>query len=138
MDLIFHQYPAFLKAKHEKRHNMATDQLMIAFTNVAPNMSHAVLADLTALDPAPLDSVVLTQIASALSGNDWILTVQDKEINASAPFGPYRYLHVYNNTDASKGLVAYADSQVSSTLQDSFKIVLDFNGVDGLLKSLHS
>lgn len=138
MDLIFHQYPAFLKAKHEKKHNLATDQLMIAFTNVAPNMAHSGLSDLTALNTAPLDSVTLTQIASALSGNNWLLTVQDKDVNASSAFGPFQYIHVYNNTDPAKGLIAYADAGVATTLQAGFKIVLDFNGVDGLLKSLHS
>lgn len=138
MDLIFHQYPAFLKAKHEKKHNMATDQLMLAFTTVAPNMAHSGLSDLTPISTVPLDSVTLTQIASALSGNDWILTVLDKVITAASAFGPFRYVHVYNNTDPAKGLVAYADSGVSSTLQPSSQMTFDFNGVDGLLKSQHS
>lgn len=135
MDIIFTQYPAFLEAKHEGIHNLATDQLLLAFTNVAPNLSHTVLANLTVVDPANLDSVILTSLSSGLSGNDYVMVVQDKVITASGAFGPFQYVHLYNNTATNKNLIAHSDLGAAYTMQSTFQLSFNFDGVNGIVKS---
>ena len=113
----------------EKKHNLASDTLKVAFSNAsnAPSASADVkLADIDTVSVANLDSVTLTVSSSSQTSGTYKLVVADKTMTASGAVGPFRYVIIYNETAANDELIAWYDygSEVTLASGDTFK--LDF------------
>ncbi len=123
------KFQCFVEDLAEKKHNLASDTLKVAFSNAsnAPSASADVkLADITTVSVANLDSVTLTVSSSSQTSGTYKLVVADKTMTASGAVGPFRYVIIYNDTASNKELICWYDygSEVTLAKDDTFK--LDF------------
>ena len=128
------KFNAFTENLAEKVHNLGSDQLKVALTNVAPVATNSVLADLTEITYTNCSSRNITTVSSTQTSGTYKLVLQDLELSASGgTVGPFRYVVVYNDTAASDNLIGWADYASSVTLNDGEKFTLDFDGSNGAL-----
>ena len=123
------KFQCFVEDLAEKKHNLASDTLKVAFSNAsnAPSASaHVKLADITTVSVANLDSVTLTVSSSSQTSGTYKLVVADKTMTANGSVDPFRYVIIYNDTAANDELIAWYDygSEVTLASGDTFK--LDF------------
>jgi hypothetical protein len=132
----FNKFQSFTKNVAEGKINLASDQLKIALTNVAPVATNAVLADLTEISYTNASTRNITTSSSTQSGGVYKLTVADLVVTASGgSVGPFRYVAVYDDTPTSpaKPLIGWYDYGSSITLNAGETFTTDFDQVNGLL-----
>lgn len=132
----FNKFQSFTKNVAEGKINLASDQLKIALTNVAPVATNAVLADLTEISYTNASTRNITTSSSTQTGGVYKLTVADLVITASGgSVGPFRYVAVYDDTPTSpaKPLIGWYDYGSSITLNAGETFTTDFDQVNGLL-----
>ena len=123
------KFQCFVEDLAEKKHNLASDTLKVAFSNAsnAPSASADVkLADITTIVATNLGDVTLTVSSSGQSAGTYKLVVADKTLTASGAVPAFRYVIIYNDTAANKELICFFDysSEVTLASGDTFK--LDF------------
>ena len=123
------KFQCFVEDLAEKKHNLASDTLKVAFSNAsnAPSASaHAVLGDINTIATTNLDSVTLTVSSSSQTSGTYKLVLADLTMTASGAVGPFRYVILYNDTAANDPLICFFDygSEVTLAKDDTFK--LDF------------
>ena len=123
------KFQCFVEDLAEKKHNLASDTLKVAFSNAsnAPSASANVkLADITTIASPAVDSVTLTVSSSSQTAGTYKLVLADKTMTASADVGPFQYVIIYNDTHLDKPLIAWYDygSEITLHANDTFK--LDF------------
>jgi len=126
---IYNKFQCFVEDLAEKKHNLASDTLKVAFSNAsnAPSASaDAVLADISTIATTNLDSVTLTVSSSSQTAGTYKLVVTDKTLTATGAVPAFRYVIVYNDTATNKELICWYDygSEVTLASGDTFK--LDF------------
>jgi hypothetical protein len=129
----YQKFQPFVEALAEKVHNLGSDQLVIALTNSAPNVTDATLSQLTQIDYTNLSTRAITTSSSAQTSGLYKLVVADLVLTASGAVGPFRYIVVYNDTSASDNLIAFADYGSSISLANGETFTIDFDSVNGLL-----
>ena len=125
----YNKFQCFVEDLAEKKHNLASDTLKVAFSNAsnAPSASaDAVLADITTVSTANLDDITPTISSSGQTSGTYKLVLADLTMTASGAVGPFRYVIIYNDTAANDPLICYFDygSEVTLANGDTFK--LDF------------
>lgn len=110
--------PAFVADLANGLHDLGGDDLKVALTNTAPISTDDTLSDIAQIGSAggyaPAD---VTVTSSAQSGGTYSLVVEAITWTATgADFEPFRYLVLYNDTEASKPLIAWVDYGTSYTL----------------------
>ena len=125
----YNKFQCFVEDICEKKHNLASDTLKVAFSNAsnAPSASADVkLADITTVSVANLDSVTLTVSSSSQTSGTYKLVVADKTLTATGAVPAFRYVIIYNDTAANDELICFFDysSEVTLASGDTFK--LDF------------
>ena len=125
----YNKFQCFVEDICEKKHNLGSDTLKVAFSNAsnAPSASaDAVLADITTIAAPAVDTTTLTISSSGQTSGTYKLVVADLTMTASGTVGPFRYVIIYNDTAASDPLICYFDygSEVTLASGDTFK--LDF------------
>ena len=125
----YNKFQCLVEDLAEKKHNLASDTLKVAFSNAsnAPSASADVkLADITTIATTNLDSVTLTVSSSSQTSGTYKLVVADKTMTANGSVGPFQYVIIYNDTAANDELIAWYDygSEVTLASGDTFK--LDF------------
>ena len=123
------KFQCFVEDLAEKKHNLASDTLKVAFSNAsnAPSASADVkLADITTVSVTNLDSVTLTVSSSSQTSGTYKLVLADKTMTASGAVGPFQYVIIYNDSASNKELICFFDygSEVTLAKDDTFK--LDF------------
>ena len=123
------KFQCFVEDLAEKKHNLASDTLKVAFSNAsnAPSASaHVKLADITTIAAPAVDTTTLTVSSSSQTSGTYKLVVADLTMTASADVGPFQYVIIYNDTHLDKPLIAWYDygSEVTLHANDTFK--LDF------------
>ena len=126
---IYNKFNCLVKDLAEKKHNLASDTLKVAFSNAsnAPSASADVkLADITTIVATNLGDVTLTVSSSSQTGGTYKLVVADKTLTASGAVPAFRYVIIYNDTAANDELICWYDygSEVTLASGDTFK--LDF------------
>ena len=131
----FSKFQKFSEAVVHGKHNLATAQIKVALTNVAPNAATAgVLADLTEVAYTYCSSRNVTTSASAQSAGTYKLTCADLTLTAAGgSVGPFRYAVLYNDSAASKDLIGFYDRGDSITLLDGENVLIDFDQAAGVL-----
>jgi hypothetical protein len=131
---VFNKFNSFVEAVAEGTHNLGSNQLTIALSNVAPVAGNSVLADITQITYTNLSTRNLTTTASSQTGGLYKLVVADTTLTSTGgPTGPFRYVVVYNSTAAGGPLMGWFDYGSSITLLAGESLTVDFDQVNGLL-----
>jgi len=134
MSKTYNKFQQFVEDIAHGVHDLESDQLVIALTNVAPVATNSVLADLTEITYTNLSAREITTASSAQTDGTYKLTLTDLELTASGDVGPFRYVVVYNDDATDDPLICWFDYESSITLHDGDKFIVDFSDSDGLLQ----
>ena len=123
------KFQCFVEDLAEKKHNLASDTLKVAFSNASnvPSASADVkLADITTIVATNLGDVTLTVSSSSQTSGTYKLVVADKTLTATGAVPAFRYVIIYNDTATDDPLICWFDygSEVTLASGDTFK--LDF------------
>jgi hypothetical protein len=123
----YNKFQCFVEDLAEKKHNLASDTLKVAFSNAsnAPSASaDAVLADISTIDATNLGDVTLTVSSSGQSAGTYKLVVADKTLTASGAVPAFRYVIIYNDSATNKEVICFFDygSEVTLASGDTFKL----------------
>jgi hypothetical protein len=130
----FNKFDSFVEAVAEGTHNLGSNQLTIALSNVAPTAANSLLADITQITYTNLSTRNLSTTSSAQSGGLYKLIVADTTLTSTGgSTGPFRYVVVYNSTAAGGPLIGWFDYGTSLTLNSGESLAVDFDQVNGLL-----
>lgn len=119
-------YP-FVEALAEKKHDLGTDTLKVALTNVAPSLTNSQLSNITEISYTDCSSRTLNVSSSTQSSGVYSLVLDDITLTSSGVVGPFRYLVIYNDTSVNDLLIGYTDYGSSITMADGEYITIDFN-----------
>lgn len=142
----FTKLNGFVEHLAEKVHNLGSDQLVVALSNVAPgsesidpnsSTANCVLANITEVAYTYCSNRNLTVSSSAQASGTYRLILNDLTLTASGgSVGPFRYIYIYNSTPSfgpADPLIGYYDYGASITLNDTETLTLDFDAVNGVL-----
>jgi hypothetical protein len=131
---VFNKFNSFVEAVAEGTHNLGSNQLTIALSNVAPVAGNSVLANITEITYTNLSTRNLTTTSSSQTGGLYRLIVADTTLTSTGgSTGPFRYVVVYNSTAAGGPLIGWFDYGSSITLLSGESLTVDFDQVNGLL-----
>ena len=126
---IYNKFNCLVEDLAEKKHNLASDTLKVAFSNAtnAPSASADVkLADITTIVATNLGDVTLAVSSSSQTAGTYKLVVADKTLTATGDVPAFRYAIIYNDTAANDELICYFDYGSEVTLHANDTIILDF------------
>ena len=124
----YNKFQCLVKDLAEKKHNLASDTLKVAFSNTAnaPSASDDVkLADIPTIVATNLGNVTLTASSSQTAGT-YKLVVTDKILTATGDVPAFRYVIIYNDTATNKELICFFDNSSEVTLHANDTFKLDF------------
>lgn len=123
----YNKFNSFVEALAEKVHNLGSDSLKIALTNVAPVAGNTKLSDLTEISYTNLSARGLTVSSSSQTGGTYTLVLSDLVLTASGgTVGPFRYIVIYNDTATNDEVICWTDYGSSITLADGENITVHF------------
>ena len=128
------KFNSFVEALAEKVHNLGSDTLTIALTDVAPSAANTVLANITQISYANCSTRVITITTSAQTSGTYKLVLADLVLTASGAVGPFRYIVIYNDTAANDELIGWYDYGSEVTLASGDTFTIDFSATNGLLQ----
>ena len=130
------KFQSFVEALAEKVHNLGSDTLMVGMTTNlnAPVVGDAVLTDITEIVYTNCSSRVLIIASSAQAAGVYKLVIDDLILTASDTVGPFQWVFIYNDTAATKELIAFFDYGSEITLETDETLTLDFDPTNGLLQ----
>lgn len=129
----FTKFNAFVEALAEKKHNLGSDQLVVALTNTAPSASNAVLTDITQISYTNLSSRNVTTTSSTQTSGTYKLVLGDLVLTASGAVATFRYVVLYNDTATNDDLIGYYDYGSSLTMASGETFTVDFDPSAGAL-----
>jgi hypothetical protein len=122
----YNKFNLFMEAAMEKKHNLATDQLVAALSNVAPVATNSVLADITQIAYTNLSSRNITTSSSSSSGSTYSYVPTDLVLTASGAVATFRYIIIYNDTATNDDLICWFDYGSAVTMASGDTFTLDF------------
>ncbi len=129
----FTKFQPFVEAVAQKKHNLGSDQLVVALTNTVPVNTNAVLTDITPISYTNLSSRNVTTSASAQTSGTYKLTLTDLVLTASGAVATFRYVVLYNDTATNDDLIGWWDYGSTVTLANGETFTVDFDGSAGVL-----
>jgi len=130
----FTKFNSFVEAVAEKVHNLGSDQIKVALTDVAPISSNTILANITEISYTNCSTRNITTTSSTQTGGLYSLVVVDLILTATGgSVGPFRYIVIYNDTATNKELIGFYDFGGSTTITDGNTFTIDFSEADTLL-----
>jgi hypothetical protein len=127
-------FNCFTENLAEKIHNLQSDQLVIALSNVAPIATNTILTDITEISYTNLSSRNLTVASSTETSGTYSLKINNISLTASGgSVATFRYLVVYNDTAATDPLILWVDYGSGLTLADTEALDITFDSVNGFL-----
>jgi hypothetical protein len=129
----FNKFQCFVEDVAEGKHNLGTDQLVVALTNSAPVATNTVIGNITEVSYANLSTRNITTATSAQTTGTYKLVLTDLVLTASGAVGPFRYVVIYNDTSATDPLIGWYDYGSSISLANGETLTIDFDGTNGCL-----
>ena len=130
----FTKFNSFVEAVCEGKHNLASDQLVVALCAAAsaPVATNTVLADLTTIAYTNLSTRNITTASSGHTAGTYTLKLTDLVLTASGTVETFRYVVIYDDTASSDELIAFYDHGSNVTLNNGDTFTIDFDGTNGL------
>lgn len=122
----YNKFNSFVEALAEKTHNLGSDQLVVALSNVAPVAGNTVLTDITQIAYTNLSSRNITTSTSSQTAGTYSLVLNDLTLTASGAVATFRYVIIYNDTATSDELIAWYDYGSSITMANTETFLIDF------------
>jgi len=129
----FNKFNSFVEALAEKTHNLGSDQLKIALTNVAPVATNAQLSELTEISYTNISAREVTTSSSAQTSGTYKLVCADLVLTASGTVPTFRYIVLYNDTATNDALIGWYDYGSAVNLINTETFTIDFDGTNGVL-----
>jgi len=129
----YNKFNCFTEDLAEKKHNLATDTLVVALTNTLPVATNTVIGDITQINYTGLSSRNLVQASSTQTSGTYKLVINDLTLTATGTIPTYRYVVIYNDTSATDALIAWFDVGAPVNMINLDTLVLDFDGSGGAL-----
>ncbi len=125
---IYNKFQSFVEAVAEKKHDLGSDQIMIALTNSAPVNTNTILANLTEVSYTNCSTRNVTTASSGQTSGTYALALTDITLTASGgTVGPFRYVVIYNGTASNDELIGWYDyGSPGITLADGESLAIDF------------
>ena len=141
---VFNKLNGFVEHLAEGVHNLGSDQLVLALSNVAPSAEttvpttttgNCVLANVTEISYVGLSSRQVTTSSGSQSSGTYRLTLADLTLSSTGTVGPFRYIYLYNDTPTSPAdpLIGYFDYGANLTLNNGESLTIDFDQASGAL-----
>lgn len=141
---VFNKLNGFVEHLAEGVHNLGSDQLVLALSNVAPSAettapttstANCVLANVTEITYTGLSSRSVTTSSAAQSSGTYRLTLADLTLSSTGTVGPFRYIYLYNDgpTSPADPLIGYFDYGANLTLNNGESLTIDFDQASGAL-----
>lgn len=135
----FNKFYSHIEYLCEGVHNLGSDTLKVALSNVAPVATDATLSDISEIAPGngySAGGATVTTSGSAQTLGVYKLTLEDVSITAvGGAIGPFRYVILYNDTPTSPAdpLIGWFDFGVETTVLGGSTFTVDFDAVGGAL-----
>ncbi len=131
----FTKFQPFVEALAEKKHNLGSDQIVVALCNAAnaPDVTDAVLTDITTVAYTNLSSRNVTTASSAQSSGTYKLTLTDLVLTASGTVAGFRYVVLYNDTATNDDLIGFYDYTSDLVLLNGETLTVNFDDSGGCL-----
>ena len=135
----YNKFNAFVEALAEKVHNLGSDTLKVYLSNATPDAAtdavKADLAEISAGNGYTAGGNTAAQTSSSQTGGTYKLVLADPATwtATGGTIGPFRYAVLYNDTTASKNLIAWWDYGTSITLSAGDTFAVDFDPTTGVL-----
>ena len=129
----FNKFNSFVEAIAEKKHDLASDQLKIALSAVAPTATDAVLTDLTEIAYTNLSTRDITTTSSSQTSGTYKLVLTDLVLTASGTVADFRYVTIYNDTATNDELIGFFDYGSTVSMLDTDTFTIDFDASTGIL-----
>lgn len=141
---VFNKLNGFVEHLSEGVHNLGSDQLVLALSNVAPSAettppttttANCVLANVTEISYTGLTSRNVTTNSSAQTSGTYRLVLDDLTLSSTGTVGPFQYIYLYNDTPTSPAdpLIGYFDYGAPLTLNSGESLTIDFDQASGAL-----
>ena len=141
---VFNKLNGFVEHLSEGVHNLGSDQLVLALSNVAPSSettppssttAGCILANVTEISYTGLSTRDLTTTSSAQASGTYRLVVDDLTLSSTGTVGPFRYIYLYNTTPTSPAdpLIGYFDYGANLTLNTGESLTIDFDQASGAI-----
>jgi hypothetical protein len=120
-------------------HNFASNTFKIMLSDTAPELSDAVIADMTEIASGgstgyTAGGTAMT-VTSTLTGAVEKISAADVTFTGgTAGFGPFRYAVMYNATASGSPLICWWDYGAEITAANTEQIVVVFDATNGILQ----
>ena len=135
----YNKFNIFVQDITQKVHNLSSDALKVALSNVAPVATNAVFADITEISAgngysAGGNTPSITSDVQT-SGTLKLILASTVFTASGGSIGPLRYAVLYNSTPTTplKPLIAWFDYGSSITLLTGETLTIAFDGTNGTL-----
>lgn len=125
----YNKFQDFTEQMARGVHDFDAHTFKVMLTNSAPVATNAVKADITEISAGNGYSAGGTATTISISETTGTTTVSGTEVvfTATGAFGPFRYAVLYNDSAASKNLVAWWDYGSSISLSDGETFTVKFS-----------
>jgi hypothetical protein len=130
----YNKFQPFVANLANKKHNLASDQLVVALTNTIPTAGMVALSELTEITYTNLSSRNITTLSSTQTTGTYSLKLADLTLTASGAVSTFQYVVIYNSAATSFELIGWYDYGSAVTLQSGDAFIVDFDGTNGLLQ----
>lgn len=132
----FNKFNQFVEDVAEKVHNLGSDALVVALSNVAPAAGNSVLVNITEISYTNLSARTVTTSSSVQTSGTYKLVCADLVLTASGAVATFRYVVLYNDTPTAPAdpLIGWWDYGSGVTLANGETFTVDFDGTNGVLQ----
>lgn len=131
---VYNKFYCFVADAPNKVHNLGSDSLKVALTNVTPVNTNTVLANLTEISYTNISSRVITVTSSTQTTGLYKLILAALTLTATGTVGPFQYVVVYNDTSTNKSLIGWYDIGYTVTLGNTDTFVCNFDTSNGYIQ----